>query len=114
MVGENVAAYSREFTVRAWGSQLIFTFLQLKLGMKNPPEEELSDLYEQTLHAGANVRLGEERTGGLHPEDAVQHPEPLLQEVGRVGLQVVRPLTRHDLRSSTTGRQLPAIFRVSM
>lgn len=59
------------------------------------------NLDEQTLHAGANVWLGEERTGGFHPEDTVQHPEPLVQQVRRVSLQVVDPLTRHDLKTTT-------------
>lgn len=59
------------------------------------------DLGEKTLHAGSNPRLGEERTGGFHPEDAVQHPQPLLQQVGGVGLQVVLPLARHDLHTTT-------------
>lgn len=59
------------------------------------------DLDEEPLHAGANVWLGEERTGSFHPEDAVQHPEPLLQQVRRVRLQVVNTLSCHYLHTTT-------------
>lgn len=57
----------------------------------------MRDLDEQPLHGGPEVRLGEEGAGGLHPEDAVQHPQPLVQQVGRVGLQVAHALPRHHL-----------------
>lgn len=65
-------------------------------------EGRLLDLDEQSLHAGANIRLGEERTGSFHPEDALQHPEPLLQQVRRVRLQVVHTLPCHHLRYNKT------------
>lgn len=61
---------------------------------------KLPDLDEQSLHAGANIRLGKERTGSFHPEHALQHPEPLLQQVRRVSLQVVHTLPCHYLRTT--------------
>lgn len=61
---------------------------------------ELLDLYEQPLHARANIWLGEERTGSFHPQHAEQHPEPFLQQVGRVRFQVVNTLPRHYLHKS--------------
>lgn len=67
-----------------------------------------TNLDEKTLHAGSNTRLGEQRTGGFHPEDTVQHPEPLLQQVGGVSLQVVLPLPRHYLH--TTAQQNSQCF----
>lgn len=60
---------------------------------------KLQDLDEQSFHAGANVRLGEERTGSFDPEHALQHPEPLLQQVRRVSLQVVHTLSCHYLHN---------------
>lgn len=59
--------------------------------------DKMLDLYEQSLHARANIRLGEERTGSFHPQHAQQHPEPLLQQVRRVSLQVVNTLPCHYL-----------------
>lgn len=57
---------------------------------------------EQALHAGADVRLSEERAGGLHPQNAQQNPEPLVQQVRRIGLQVVNPFPRHDLKTRSS------------
>lgn len=56
------------------------------------------DLDEVPFHGGPKVRLGEEGAGGLHPEDAVQHPQPLVQQVGRVGLQEAHALPRRHLQ----------------
>lgn len=61
----------------------------------------MTDLDEQSFHGRPNVWLGEERTGSFHPEDGVQHPEPLLQQVRRVGLQVAHTLSCHYLRNAT-------------
>lgn len=66
---------------------------------------KLLDLDEQSLHAGTNVRLGEERTGSFHPEHALQHPEPLLQQVRGVSLQVVHTLPRHYLHTQQQHRR---------
>lgn len=57
-------------------------------------------LDEQSLHAGPDVGLSEERTGSLQPEHALQHPQPLLQQVGGVRLQVVHTLTCHHLQDT--------------
>lgn len=65
---------------------------------------KLLDLDEQPFHAGANVRLGEERTGSFQPEHALQHPEPLLQQVRRVSLQVVHTLPCHYLHTTARTR----------
>ena len=87
--------------------QLFGAVKSLQIWFKSPTDD-LSNLDEQTLHAGANVWLGEERTGGFHPEYSVQHPEPLLQQVGRVSLQAVQPLSRHYLY--TTIQKTSIIF----
>lgn len=57
----------------------------------------MRDLDKVPFHGGPYVRLGEEGAGGLHPEDAVQHPQPLVQQVGRIGLQEAHALPRHHL-----------------
>lgn len=53
------------------------------------------------FHGWPQVRLGEEGAGGLHPEDAVQHPQPLVQQVGRIGLQVADALPSRHLQEDT-------------
>lgn len=63
---------------------------------------QLWDLDEQSLHAGPDVWLSEERTGSFQPQHALQHPQPLLQQVRRVGLQVVNALPCYYLYGNDT------------
>lgn len=62
----------------------------------------LLHLDEQSLHGRTNIWLCEERTGSFNPQHALQHLEPLLQQVRRVSLQVVHTLPRHYLHATIT------------
>lgn len=66
---------------------------------------KLLNLDKETLHARANVWLGEKGTGSFHPENTLQHTEPLLQQVRRVRLQVVAPAPSHYLQKQEHGGQ---------
>lgn len=70
------------------------------------------DLDERPLHDRADVRLSEQRTRSLHPQHDLQHPQPLLQEVGRVGLQVANMLPGHDLHREHSAWVLPFLYQV--
>lgn len=70
-----------------------------------------NNLNEQSLHAGANIWLREEGTGSFHPQNAMQHPEPLVQQVRRVSLQVVHMFTCHNLNKNNNSKHMRTVRR---